>query len=85
MSPGVAITQPQSRIETTRQVVRYRLIDLGTLGGPNSEETVEFPDINNHGCNSVEMGTGDFDNICRPRLVTSIATTSWFSGDRRLG
>src|SRR5215468_6351089 len=29
--------------------LRYRLIDLGTLGGPNSAETVEFPFINNTG------------------------------------
>jgi len=29
--------------------LRYRLIDLGTLGGPNSAETVEFPFINNAG------------------------------------
>lgn len=28
---------------------RYRLIDLGTFGGPNSAETVEFPFINNKG------------------------------------
>src|SRR5215471_18362133 len=30
-------------------IPRYRLIDLGTLGGPNSAETVEFPFINNAG------------------------------------
>jgi probable HAF family extracellular repeat protein len=29
--------------------LRYRLIDLGTLGGPNSAETQEFPYINNTG------------------------------------
>jgi probable HAF family extracellular repeat protein len=29
--------------------LRYRLIDLGTLGGPNSAETLEFPFINNTG------------------------------------
>jgi probable HAF family extracellular repeat protein len=28
---------------------RYRLIDLGTFGGPDSSETVEFPFINNEG------------------------------------
>lgn len=28
---------------------RYRLVDLGTFGGPNSAETVEFPFINNRG------------------------------------
>ena len=28
---------------------RYKLIDLGTLGGPNSAETLEFPFINNRG------------------------------------
>lgn len=27
----------------------YKLIDLGTFGGPNSSETVEFPYINNRG------------------------------------
>lgn len=27
----------------------YRLVDLGTFGGPNSSETVEFPYINNNG------------------------------------
>src|SRR6478672_8161850 len=26
--------------------LRYRLVDLGTFGGPNSSETVEFPYIN---------------------------------------
>ena len=31
------------------QSLRYRLIDLGTLGGPNSAETQEFPFINNTG------------------------------------
>lgn len=40
--------------ETTAQaqgnpIARYRLIDLGTFGGPNSAETVEFPFINNAG------------------------------------
>lgn len=29
--------------------LRYRFIDLGTLGGPNSSETQEFPFINNRG------------------------------------
>ena len=29
--------------------LRYKLIDLGTLGGPNSSETLEFPFINNAG------------------------------------
>jgi probable HAF family extracellular repeat protein len=28
---------------------RYRLIDLGTFGGPNSAETVEFPYVSNRG------------------------------------
>ena len=32
-----------------RHVPRYRLIDLGTFGGPNSAETVEFPFINDRG------------------------------------
>ena len=31
------------------QSLRYRLIDLGTLGGPNSSETQESPFINNTG------------------------------------
>lgn len=31
------------------QATRYRLIDLGTFGGPNSAETVEFPFVNNAG------------------------------------
>jgi probable HAF family extracellular repeat protein len=29
--------------------MRYKLIDLGTFGGPNSSETVEFPFINDKG------------------------------------
>jgi probable HAF family extracellular repeat protein len=29
--------------------LRYRVVDLGTLGGPNSAETVEFPYVNNAG------------------------------------
>jgi probable HAF family extracellular repeat protein len=29
--------------------VRYKLIDLGTFGGPNSAETIEFPFINDTG------------------------------------
>src|SRR5438128_1573265 len=37
---------------------RYRLIDLGTLGGPNSSETVEFPYINNRG---IVVGFADTD------------------------
>jgi probable HAF family extracellular repeat protein len=32
-----------------RPALRYRLVDLGTFGGPNSSETVEFPYINNAG------------------------------------
>jgi probable HAF family extracellular repeat protein len=32
-----------------RHHLSYKLIDLGTLGGPNSAETLEFPFINNTG------------------------------------
>jgi probable HAF family extracellular repeat protein len=38
--------------------LRYRLIDLGTFGGPNSSETVEFPYINNRG---MVVGFADTD------------------------
>lgn len=38
--------------------LRYRLIDLGTLGGPNSAETIEFPFINNTG---MVVGFADTD------------------------
>jgi probable HAF family extracellular repeat protein len=40
------------------QTLRYKLIDLGTFGGPNSAETVEFPFINNRG---MVVGFADTD------------------------
>lgn len=50
----VAATPVRSAAQSTspeqkRQTPRYRLIDLGTLGGPNSAEDPEFPFINNRG------------------------------------
>jgi probable HAF family extracellular repeat protein len=48
-SARMTLAQPQPGINARPQVVSYRLIDLGTLGGPNSAETVEFPYINNRG------------------------------------
>jgi probable HAF family extracellular repeat protein len=38
--------------------LRYKLIDLGTFGGPDSSETVEFPFINNTG---MVVGFADTD------------------------
>jgi probable HAF family extracellular repeat protein len=46
-TPAVAYAGPLSA--QSRQGPHYRLIDLGTLGGPNSAETNEFPYINNRG------------------------------------
>jgi probable HAF family extracellular repeat protein len=48
------VSVPLSAQQATTQALdnhipRYRLIDLGTFGGPNSSETVEFPYINNTG------------------------------------
>jgi hypothetical protein len=46
--PAQSAAQEQSASpEQNRENPRYKLIDLGTLGGPNSAETVEFPFINN--------------------------------------
>jgi len=42
------VGQSHSQISASTHL-RYRLIDLGTLGGPNSAETLEFPFINNTG------------------------------------
>src|SRR6266705_1951923 len=39
----------QAPSSVTPTHIRYKLIDLGTLGGPNSAETLEFPFINNRG------------------------------------
>ncbi len=44
--------------QLTAQTLRYKLIDLGTFGGPNSSETVEFPYINNRG---MVVGFADTD------------------------
>jgi probable HAF family extracellular repeat protein len=43
--------------------VRYRLIDLGTLGGPNSSENVQSPIINKQG---VVIGYSDTSAPCGP-------------------
>ena len=44
----------QTMIPSTAQTpasphIRYKLIDVGTFGGPNSAETVEFPFVNDTG------------------------------------
>lgn len=52
LAPGSAFWTRSVAAEASTspsQSPRYRLIDLGTLGGPNSAETVEFPFINNTG------------------------------------
>ena len=44
--------------------LRYRVVDLGTLGGPNSAETQEFPYVNNAGLvvGFADTATPDPDN-----------------------
>jgi len=42
-----------------QQNVRYRLVDLGTFGGPNSSETLVSPYINNKG---MVVGFADTSN-----------------------
>src|SRR5712692_7586757 len=51
------VVQSASQTPSPRHL-RYRLIDLGTFGGPNSAETVEFPYINNRG---MVVGFADTD------------------------
>jgi probable HAF family extracellular repeat protein len=46
-TPAVAHAGPAA--STGRPGPHYRLIDLGTFGGPNSAENPEFPYINNRG------------------------------------
>lgn len=46
-TPAAAYAAPLG--SESRQDPHYRLIDLGTFGGPNSAETQEFPFINNRG------------------------------------
>lgn len=48
-APTWAATGAAEQSASPSQSLRYRLIDLGTLGGPNSAETQEFPFINNTG------------------------------------
>ena len=47
--------------QLTAQTQRYKLIDLGTLGGPNSAETVQSPIINKEG---VVVGFSDTSIPC---------------------
>src|SRR5689334_6755441 len=47
-TPAVAGQGPATSAQPGH-VLRYRLVDLGTFGGPNSTETQEFPFINNRG------------------------------------
>ena len=49
ITPILGAQNSQAALGSERHVLRYRLIDLGTFGGPNSAETVEFPYINNAG------------------------------------
>ena len=51
------VVQSASQTPSTTHL-SYRLIDLGTFGGPNSSETVEFPYINNAG---LVVGFADTD------------------------
>jgi probable HAF family extracellular repeat protein len=50
-APAIADARPGASQTASRagSVPRYRLIDLGTFGGPNSAETVEFPYVSNRG------------------------------------
>src|SRR6266568_4340332 len=47
--------------QLTAQTLRYRLIDLGTLGGPNSAENVQSPILNKEG---VVVGFSDTSIPC---------------------
>ena len=44
-----AAQESSEKIRHDRHHISYRLVDLGTFGGPNSAETEEFPFINNAG------------------------------------
>src|SRR4051812_9305410 len=46
---GTAAAHAEAATPQTGSRPHYRLIDLGTFGGPNSAETQEFPYINNRG------------------------------------
>src|SRR5689334_24215496 len=46
-TPTIAYAGPAT--SPSGQGPHYRLIDLGTFGGPNSAETQEFPYINDRG------------------------------------
>ena len=47
--------------QLTAQTLRYKLIDLGTLGGPNSSENIQSPILNNEG---VVVGFSDTSIPC---------------------
>lgn len=57
---NVAPLSAQSSSGTKRPGVRYRLIDLGTFGGPNSSDFAS-PIVNNHGAITGAADTADSD------------------------
>src|SRR5689334_5099184 len=59
---GVEVTpaQQQDNADAGQRVVRYRLIDMGTLGGPNSTD-VSAPIMNNRGAITGGADTADMD------------------------
>jgi len=60
ISVNVAPLNAQGGAETKRPHVRYRLIDLGTFGGPNSTD-FSSPIMNNHGAITGGADTADSD------------------------
>jgi probable HAF family extracellular repeat protein len=61
---ALLVTPPSGAWAASTATLRYRVIDLGTLGGPNSAETVEFPYVNDAGLvvGFADTATPDPDN-----------------------
>ncbi len=80
--PAQLVAQAQSAAqEQNNQNLRYKLIDLGTLGGPNSSEGPRFPIVNNRG---VVAGASDTlltdPNCVFPPNCLDLHATQWDRG-----
>src|SRR6202007_681477 len=59
------------------QTIRYRLIDLGTLGGPNSAENIQSPILNKEG---VVVGFSDTSIPCAIPACFFFHAFRWHEG-----
>ena len=74
---GVAFGQP-SDAHANQKVVRYRLIDMGTLGGP-----IGYGDVNGFGYRSSLIVCADFQKLSNLK-ITQHALSHQSQGDLQL-